>query len=203
MYLKSSGCEFSPIRVLSSQCVCVGTGSGPRPKLCFRGVMITTHCSLLAFISELQQIRVPCHWANQIKTGDTGLFVLAVSCSWLLITLWRSRTRAGVRSTSALQSSEVIACFASMRVNNRAIQPVGTSFYLLLCEPRLIWSGLFWPIHSWAHSSQRPHTFHVTAPALMRGPHNICTALIFLEVHHYSSSMTEWMKKDISCLNGH
>lgn len=40
--------------------------------------MITTHFSLFAFISELQEIRVPCHWANQIKTGE----VLASLC-WL------------------------------------------------------------------------------------------------------------------------
>ena len=38
--------------------------------------------SLWSLINELQQTRVPCHQTNRIKTkANTGLFVLAASCS--------------------------------------------------------------------------------------------------------------------------
>lgn len=86
--------------------------------------MTATHSSLLALINEQQQIRVPCHQTNRIKTKQ----VLTSLC-WLRHVAKWSIKRHRKWFFSAAAFSEVIACFE----NNRAFQPVGTSFYLLIC----------------------------------------------------------------------
>ena len=161
------GCDFTCVN--AALLVCGLRFQRPYPEPCNKRWGRQHTVVYLGLINGQQQTRGPCHQANRIKTAK--YWPLCGGCVMELNDRSRCEdSRQERRSESYFIAAVFSEVIASMEENNRAIQPVSTGFYLLLCKPSLIWNGLLWPVHGQAHSSRGPQTILIIGPAHHKRP---------------------------------